>query len=258
VLIGTAQENSVVRRLAARLPVRVDPERITFDDGLVLPSRDRALGLVHYNPEAPDRLLFWVAATDPRAYAAGSLAPELLGRRTSFADVVVTSVERPALVRARSFDSRWRWLPDTAGAQLSSEDVPTWRELGRLTAESARRASGAAFAVAGPTLPSDDPAYVSGVTRLSDLLVTTPYAPVSVMTLQGSELRAASRALQGTELSIVPPPESAGLSPGERYRVALTPGLISPFAAATHLAPRDYEVTSLSLSEALRARFGRP
>lgn len=250
VLIGSAAQNSVVEKLAARLPAHYDHAKILFDDGMELPAEGRALGLVHYNPDAPDRLIFWVAADDPAAYAAGSLVPELLGAPLSYADAVVVRVTDPALVLTRSFDSRWHWVPREGSARLP-ETFGTSAALAGAIARSARRAAPADFTVAGLPRPGRVNAYEPGEARLADLLVQYPFEPITVMTLRGSELSAAAQAIAASDAHLEPSADLARIHPQREYRLALSAQQISPFVALTHLAPRKYVVTDTTLADAL-------
>jgi hypothetical protein len=257
VLIGSASQSSVVARIAAKLPVSYADGQIRFSDGTSLPSEDRALGLVHYNPQAPDRLIFWVATDHAAAYAAGSLVPELMGSQLNAADLVVASVAQPALVLARSFDSHWRWRTGRADSALLPVQGMTQLELGRAVARALRAAAHTDFALAAPRAPQA-PAYTPGITRLSDLLTLAPYAPLSVMRLSGQELLTASRTLERGQVRFEPPATSANVSPQKSYSVALTPALVRAFVPPTHLAPRDYRNTELTLADALRKGLPQP
>jgi len=252
VLIGTAAQNSVVAALADRLPVRIADGSIEWNDGSKLSSRDRALGLVHYNPDAPSRLLFWVASDDAAAYSAGSLAPELLG--ASGADAVVVRVSDPTLVASRSFDSRWHWLPREQSALLPAA-LASNADLGRAVAAAVRRAAPADFAVAGLPEPARASAYEPGEARLADLVAQNYFAPVSVMTVLGSDLVQAARAIAPSEASIEPAAELARVQPQRKYRLALSARQISPFVRLTHLAPLVYEQLDANVAQAL-GRFG--
>jgi len=254
VLIGSAAQNSVVAALAARLPVRYEGDRITWNDGRELSSADRALGLVHYNPDAPSRLIFWVAAADPAAYAAGSLAAELLGAFPTGADAVVVRVSDPVLVQSRSFDSRWRWLSREQSGLLPAELAQN-TELARAVAETVRRSAGADFAVAGLPESSRASAYEPGEARLADLLAQNYFAPVSVMTLSGKDLVQAMRAIATAPAELEPAPDLAHIDPRREYRLALSARQIAPFVRLTELAPRKYEVTDGSVAQAL-SRYG--
>jgi dienelactone hydrolase len=258
VLIGSASQNAIVARIAARLPVSYADGQIRFNDGTSVASEDRALGLVHYNPEAPERLIFWVAADHAGAYAAGSLVPELMGSQLNAADLVVASVASPALVLARSFDSHWRWRAGRADSPLLPAPGMTQLELGRAVARAIRVAAHTDFALASPRGEPDAPAYAPGITRLDDLLTLSPYAPLSVMRLSGKEILGASSALARGQVRFEPPLTSANVSPNGSYSVALTPALVRAFVPPTHLAPRDYRNTELTLVDALRAGLPPP
>jgi len=254
VLIGSAAQNSVVARLAARLPVRYEGGSIRWNDGRELSSADRALGLVHYNPDAPSRLIFWVAAAEPAAYGAGSLAAELLGAFPTGADAVVVRVSDPALVQSRSFDSRWRWLSREQSSLLPAELAQN-SELARAVAETVRRSAGADFAVAGLPESARPHAYEPGEARLADLLAQNYFAPVSVMTLSGKQLSDAVRAIAAAPAALEPEPDLARIDPRREYRLALSARQIAPFVRLTELAPRKYEVTDGSVAQAL-SRYG--
>jgi hypothetical protein len=254
VLIGTAEQNSVVAALAARLPVRIEGDEFAWNDGSRSSARDRALGLLHYNPSAPSRLIFWVASNDAAAYAAGALAPELLGAFPSGADAVVVRVSDPTLVASRSFDSRWHWLTRDQ-SQLLPAELASSAELARAVAGAVRRAAPADFALAGLPEPARPNAYEPGEARLADLLAQNYFTPISVMTLLGSDLMAAARAISPSEGVLEPEPDLAHIQPQREYRLALSARQISPFVRLTHLAPRKYEVVDGDVARAL-SRYG--
>ncbi|HEU4583567.1 MAG TPA: alpha/beta hydrolase-fold protein [Polyangiaceae bacterium] len=254
VLIGTAAQNSVVAAIAARLPVRLENGSIAWSDGSQLSSHDRALGLVHYNPDAPDRLIFWVASDDAAAYSAGSLAPELLGAFPSGADAVVVRVSEPTLVASRSFDSRWHWLSREQSALLPAT-LASNADLARAVAAAVRRAAPADFAIAGLPEPARTSAYEPGEARLVDLVAQNYFAPVSVMTVRGSDLLQAARAIAASEASIEPAAELGRVQPQREYRLALSARQLSPFVQLTRLRPRKYELLDTSVAQAL-GRFG--
>jgi hypothetical protein len=255
VLIGSAAQNSVVAGLASRLPVQYDTAKIDFSDGSELAAADRALGLVHYNPDAPSRLLFWVASNDVAGYAAGSLVAELLGSGLTGADCVVTRISDPTLVASRSFDSRWRWLSREASALLPGS-LSGRGDLARGVASAVRRAAAADFALAALPGVQRAAAFEPGNARLVDLIAQFYFEPVSVMTLPGSELAQVVRTLaEKPELRLEPEPDLARLQPKREYKVALSSSQISPLVSLTHLAPRKYQVTDTTVGKAL-ARYG--
>ena len=78
-LIGTERQNSLVASIAERLPVSLSETHIIFSDGETYAAQGLGLGLVHYNPDAPQKLIFWVASNDHRLYGADSPVPETDG-----------------------------------------------------------------------------------------------------------------------------------------------------------------------------------
>lgn len=250
VLIGSASQNSLVARLAERLPVRLEPDQIRFDDGARVPSADAALALVYHNPLAPGRLVFWVASNDLAYYRADALAPQLLGTFPTGADLVISRVSQPSVVELRSFDSRWRWVDHAASPALpaAAEDRAA---AARAIAESVRRAAQADFALALATAPGN-PTYTPSL-RVADLAALIYYEPISVMTLTGAELDAARRALAAKPEAFLQPLPPARLDPKASYRLALTARQISPLVSATHLAPKRYVMTDQDVAAALRS-----
>jgi hypothetical protein len=253
VLIGTAEQNSLVARMAERLPVRHDGGTIRFSDGTSLPAADTALGLVHYDPLSPSRLVFWVASPEAGAYRADALVPRTLGRFPTGADLVVTRVSEPRILLARSFDSRWNWLSREGSPALPAAGAEP-AGFARLLAETVRRVSGADFALALET-GEDGPTYAAGSVHASDLVGLIYHEPIAVMSLTGSELAAARLALGKNAQAHLQPEPSAKLDPKRSYRLALTARQLGPLFYATHLAPPSYRLTELELAATL-ARSG--
>jgi hypothetical protein len=257
VLIGTAEQNSLVARMAERLPVRYDGEAIRFSDGTSLPAADTALGLVHYDPLAPSRLVFWVASPEAAAYRADALVPRTLGRFPTGVDLVVTRVSEPRILLARSFDSRWNWVSREGSPALPAAGAER-AGFARMLAESVRRVSGADFALALES-GEDGPTYATGSMRTSDFVGLLYYEPIAVMSLTGSELAAARLGLAKNAQAHLQPEPNAKLDPKRSYRLALTARQLGPLFYATHLAPPSYRLTELELASTLaRSGFATP
>ena len=99
------------------------------------------------------------------------------------------------------------------------------------------------------------PAFAGGSVRLGDLTALLYYEPIGVMTLTGAELTSARAALATKPEAHLQPEPSAQLDPRRSYRVAISARQISPIVAATHLAPKRYELTQQEMATAL-ARSG--
>ncbi|HVU25939.1 MAG TPA: hypothetical protein VHE13_17540 [Opitutus sp.] len=279
VLIGTTGQNSVVRRIAAQLPVKITDDEIVCSDGVTFPAASSALGLVYYNPLAPDRLIFWVASTDSQTYAAGSWIPQLMGGGDTIAptpyggDFVVADATKPTLVTARAFDSRWRWSDPHDGPRLP----PTFAAYGNLATVEGHAmlmATGADFALVDLAHAPTDAAFAPGYTRARDLLPLFYYSPIGEFEASGAELaemfrhlaaaRPANPAIAPTTLKIVTasdagPAETTETSPPElnahrHYRVVIPVSALWAFSEATKMAPTSYRLASVSVAGAL-SRF---
>jgi hypothetical protein len=256
VLIGTADENALVARIAERLPVTFSSERIEFDDGVRVPAAGATLRLVYQNPEAPERLLYWVASNDARAYGPNGPMHEGLALSSHANDARVTVDSENRLVLARSFDSRWRWLK-REHSPLLVPDENTWAAAARGLSEAARRITGAAFAVVSTfrTAPGTA-AFSPGVTRVSD--VTPYFAPLSVARVTGRELAAIAAAFAEYEqagddyvASIAPAPSAGAPEPDRIYSLVATPDGVADLAITARATPRALEMTDWTLADAI-------
>ena len=265
VLIGTAAQNTVVARLADHLPVRFSEGVITCSDGVKLPGAHNALGLVHYNPLAPDRLIFWVAADEPAAYAAKSWIPLLMGGNPVVfgADLLVMDATAPRLVAARSFDSRWRWSPGREASPLLPDTLKTQREFTVKYGAAIRRAAGAEVALVGSCFPATQAPATAGITRVGDLTPLFYDLHLAVCEMTGATLMEMARtaAAQPEQQLFVYPSggiEEGRLDPARSYRVVLSVDLLWTFSGLALLGPRNYQQTDLLVTDALERFLARP
>ncbi len=261
VLIGTAAQNSVVARLADRLPVRFADGTINCSDGVSFPAAGNALGLVHYNPLAPGRLVFWVASDNPATYAANSAIPLLMAGGPAFAvgvDLIVARATGQTVVATRSFDSHWRWTPGRETSPLVPPSIKNYRDLAAALGSAVRKSADADFALVGLLGPVTDPAVVPGLTRVSDLgPLYFHYVPVGVFEATGAELAAMAEKLAtpadptAKPVYFEPAVGAAKLDPARTYHVAIPIDVISPFTTLAQLAPRNYRLTDLQAFDAV-------
>jgi hypothetical protein len=264
VLIGTAAQNGVVARMADALPVRFSDTGVTCSDGASFRGGRLAMGLVHYNPLAPGRLIFWVASGDPAAYAGNSAIPLAMsgGERVpnpanAFgADLVVMSAASPTLVAARSFDSRWRWVPGRGESPLVPGNIANPRDLSRAVGEAIRRAAGADFALVKTDIPLLPPSATAGVTRVSDLVPFFSNTPVGEFEASGAELLEIARLAAAKDPGLVMPGlDAARIVAARAYRVALPVNVLWYFSVAVQPAPRNYWITGLDAGDAVERFF---
>jgi hypothetical protein len=262
VLIGTAAQNAVVARLADQLPVCFADGAVTCSDGVKFPGRHHALGLVYYNPLAPDRLIFWVASDDPATYAANSIVPAVMAGGTAVPgsavgiDFLVMDATAPALVAARSFDSRWRWTPGREVSPPWPASLKTHQDFSVAMGAAIRRATDADFALVGSYGPAAQAAVTAGTTRVCDMALRFYYLPIGVCEMSGTEIlevdRRADAAKDALMLISRSPQIGAGKIQASRvYRVALPIDVLWTLSELAKMAPRPYRQTDLFVGDAL-------
>lgn len=257
VLIGTAKQNRVVARMADQLPVTVGGGAIACRDGVRFDGAHRVAGLVHFNPLAPTRLIFWVASEDPAAYRAGA-GPTVLTSGTSMAgalcggDLIITDATAPVLVATRSFDSRWAWTDARDSSPTLPPERATHGALAGALGEALRREFGADFAFVETRGPRDQPGIVPGLTRVSDLRSLYYFSPVGEIEVTGAELKEiADRVSPAPEVALVPALPAAGLEAARTYRVVLPAEQIWTFVRLTHRAPAHHRLLDRGVADAV-------
>lgn len=265
VLLGTAEQNRVVARLAGGLPVRIESGEIHCDDGVSWSFTDRAMSLVYYNPLAPARLIHWVAADDVAFYQPGRAVPfdgYVWGQTP---DLAIGRASAQQAVGARQFDSRWRWEADYADSPLLTEAQSTHGGQAAILGEALRRAVDADYAIVGGRGAADELEWSAGVSRWADVIALPRARHVMVCTLGGDELRAVAAALAREDpkraCRFVPAFEAATTDAGRRYRVVVSADDLWSFSQQTQLDPPDARLVDLCVNNAIlraSARDGRP
>jgi hypothetical protein len=250
VLIGTVQQNSLVARLAGQLPVRWADGKISCSDGLELGGTNQAISLVHFNPLAPQRLLYWVAS-DLAAFYHGARGASIV----TGADLLVFDLTQDRLVVARSFDSRWHWDASRATSPLVPATLLSRHEADVAVARALRRATGADFVFAR-IATNLSPTFVLGTTRLSDAIPFCFYQPIGLLDMSGTELLEAEQrrkadAKEEWPCPLYPSLDPAKIEPGRRYRVAVSADDTWSFAHTFKITSSSFRMTDLEASDVL-------
>ncbi|PTY08535.1 hypothetical protein DB347_02850 [Opitutaceae bacterium EW11] len=257
VLIGTAAQNRVVARMAARLPVSFADGAITCSDGVRFASAHRISGLVHFNPLAPDRLVFWVASDDASAYRADAF-PTLITSGVSMSgspcsgDLIVGETATPTLVATRAFDSRWNWSGRHDASPLLPPSLATQGALTEALAKAVRRVCAADFGFFERSADATTPAVVAGETRLEDVRSLYYFTPIGELELSGAELKSLMAAMAADPLLAVSPAYVAEtVNPDRTYRVAMPVDTIGSLARVGHQAPARHRLLDADVGEAV-------
>jgi len=265
VLIGSASENRLVARMADRLPVSLDHKGVRCSDGERYEGAGLALGLVHYNPLAPRRLVYWVAGDSPEVYAPRSFIPGLMGGTTfrapaPIADLLVAKAGQPTIVAARSFGSRWTWSPRAQASRLLPASLRTQGDLNQAAALAIRRSAGTDFCLFMGSMDDSTPAVQPGVTRVSDLALLATTNPVARFDLDSQELLAALAKLDALPADkrpqFYPAIDKTMVEAGRIYSVAFPSDLLAVIPGTLHIAPPSYRLLPFPVSTALTDSLG--
>jgi hypothetical protein len=187
-LIGTAKQNSVVAKLSKDLPVKIKDGRIVTDDGLSWDYTDCAVGLLYYNPFAPNRLIYWAGSDSVDFYQTGT---PLLGFQywdMAAPDLLVLHATDEQIIAARRFDSRWVWEKGYADSPLMDKELCIEVKYDQYVAKRLRQKTGADLTLYTTIWQSSKPAYSPGQTRQMDALAMPYYERVVMMELSGQDI----------------------------------------------------------------------
>lgn len=255
VLIGRQDQNRLVARMADRLPVRFDGW-ITCSDGKRIPSAKAVMGVYHYNPLAPHRLLYWVSAERPEDYRPNHFLMRLQDQSYTGPDLLVVQDDPPRIVLTRGFTSRWEWNPEPEKASLLSRTDCLYGNMVKAVSEAERRAVGADFSLAAMTAPPLFELFTPGVTRWSDIATLDQNTPIAVFSLKGSELldHDAGFKSQGSGLRFLPEPNEGEIAPGRSYRVAMPASfdIMQRLINLRNRVPADFELTDVKSRQAVQ------
>ncbi|MBN1867326.1 hypothetical protein JW916_08535 [Candidatus Sumerlaeota bacterium] len=276
-LLGDARQNSVVARIAGRLPVHIDSsakgKRVRTDDGQAWDFDDRAFGLLYYNPLAPKRLVYWVASDDVDFYRPD--ASLMRRQRWDIAppDFMMMSQDGEKTVAARRFDSRWNWEKGYAESPLANAKLAPTQRWSRAWGEAMIEATGADLALVPERRPATDPDFATGETRQMDLATFEYDMRIAVMDITGEELVAALDAFEEHRRKVaerelkpgeagesarredtyrfVPEPSPGSIQKARSYRVALHPWTVGDYSDKVNGNPPSFRLTDQTTREAI-------
>ncbi len=263
ILLGDATQNAVVAQLAGGLPVSVAERTVRADDGFEWPFEGRAMGLLHYNPRQPQRLIYWIAADTADFYRAETPLMEMQGWSAAGPDFLLVHATERQTVAARRFDSRWRWTAGYAESPTVSDKL-CQRKAGVFEfAKMLRRAAAADFSVIGEDWSSTHTLFAKGETRLADIAALEYESSIGVAELTGAEILAAAERLNPRlekgerSLVLLPTPEPAAIDRERLYRVAMIAWDAGEFAGAMQTDLARFRLSETPLLEAIRRFYDK-
>jgi len=256
-LLGDARQNAVVAQLADKLPVRVEDGKVLSNDGFAWDFKDRALGLLYYNPLEPQRLVYWIAADTIEYYR--PLAPLMDERSAAPADFMISAADKSQIVAARRFDSRWNWEPGYGESRAIRTAVTTEADSVIAFAHAIRRAAVADFAlVAAADWNSTRP--VASETRRMDMTAVHYDERITAMDITGREILDAAELIENNRSArghigrFIPMPQPETIDEERTYRVAMGPMTMWEYGKLTKTNPASFRITDVTVKDAI-ARF---
>ncbi len=262
VLIGTAEQNSIVAEIADKLPVQLKQNSIKCSDGIDWGIRNAAIGLSFYNPKAPKRLIFWVACNNPEFYQPESKVLQRMVLSDVVPDMVVASLKNEEVVASRFFDSHWQWEPGYEKSRFCSPHIRTNKQMAKEMAKVLRRATGSDVSLVYIPENPDDLLPSAGLKRIADLTADNYYLPVAEMTLTGKELLAYQEWLKqnppeyGGWIEFYPKIIKLAFRENELYKVSLYPYVLWDMADITiQYPPHEYKITDMQAIDVIEQYF---
>jgi len=264
VLIGTADQNTIVQRMEKQLPVKDEDLTLTTSDNFSYTKDDAAWALIYYNPLAPQKLILWIASDEASFYQPGALLPKELFSHGYGADFVILGPDG-TVSTARSFDSNWNW--SAAYRQSSVLPASMSSKAGWATAQAnlLRDLGSADFGAAAMEYKAeweltDSFQAKEGVTRYSDLALLNYQNRIYRLELTGTQLQKAQKKVNEAERDF-PCLMSANFSDtkleaDQTYTVAFDHDSLPGLVKLLGFLPQDVQWTGISESEAIN-RYGR-
>jgi len=237
ILIGGASQNAVTKRIAARLVAQEKSGKIVIDGKLSYDLAGCGYMLYHYNPLAPDKLVYVIASGEEGFYKFRNGILDAALAEGWPLDFGLFDVDSRRLVRAISWNRDWK----PAARFIDSPKLPGqfanadgyWREMAAALRDAARADFAVCFNPAG-----EDRARVcfdTSAATWADLEVLSARQTVLAAEVTGAELLTiASAAQAGSRFEIVPAPPSASINPAKKYTIALLDELSGPLARIRH------------------------
>lgn len=254
VLIGKADENQFVRKMRDKLPVQFGKE-IVCSDGVQLPGKGSIIGLYFYNPLAPKKLIYWVAADNPSAYRPYSFLFQLQNDSPCGTDLLVVQENPPKIVKVRRFDSRWNWSSVFENSARVAENENTFGKVFERLAEAIRTATGSDFALQAVQAPPELQAGLLGITQWADFASLDLTTPIAVMKLKGSLILSHQKgfAERGSRLRFYPIADE-NIKPDKIYQVALSASYnqIQQLINLQNHVPDSFEILDMTVFEAMK------
>ena len=273
-LLGDANQNSLVGRIHDQLPVKIEDERIRTNDGFSWDYAGRGFGLLHANPLASGRLIYWVAAQDAAFYRAGKIAPlqtmmDYQGSIEAPADFMIMDTEQRTLIAARRFNSRWNWEAGYNKSPILGQSIAVGGPRATEVADAIRETAGTDIgSSAGQDWYSFGFETMPGVTRKMDVAAMYYGDRVGLLDASGEQILKADAAFRNRERNpkepdaewyqmcrFVPAPDGANIETTRRYRIAFPEWAAFTFGRYSGIPTDSFQITNIYVRDAIETNL---
>ena len=257
ILIGTAEQNSVVARIADKLPVSLANGKIDSNDDLSWDFTDRGLGLLYYNPLNPKRLIYWVASNESDFYRPKQPLMLIQGWDERGEDFQLINVNKYQRIAGRNFDSRWRWVAGYSQSPMLPDSLCSWDGFDAAMKKAIQLGTGADYVLTYMNDYEYIPYWAEQETRLMDVVAyahahTTSLA---VLNLSGAKIKKHQAQLEadkrGNKMEFALGPALDQINPSRIYTVGLLHSTIWGYVQKTKTNPESFSVIDNSFSDTL-------
>ncbi len=253
VLIGKASENQLVAQMQKQLPVHFS-QKILCSDGIELPGEGSIMGLYFYNPLAPAKLIYWVAADNPTAYRPYNILFQLQDDNPCGSDLLVVQENPPKIVKVRHFDSRWNWSDAFKNSAPITEKENSFGYVFEQMAKAIRMATGSDFTLQAVQLPPELQAGITGITQWMDFAALDMTSSIATVPLKGAQLLNYQKGFteKRSNLRFYPAIDEK-IDPEKVYQVALSASIpqIQQLINLQNQVPDSFMMTNMTVFEAI-------
>ncbi len=254
VLIGKASENLLVAQMQNQLPVQFD-QKIICSDSLELPVQGVVMGLYFYNPLAPAKLIYWVAADNPAAYRPYSMLFQLQNDNPCGSDLLVVQENPPKIIKVRHFESRWNWSEAFKNSARITENENSFGNVFEQIAKAIRMATGSDFTLQAVQLPPELQAGITGITQWMDFAALDMTTPIATVQMKGSLLLSYQKGFAEKRFNLRFYPAIEEKIDSEKvYQVAMSASYsqIQQLINLQNQVPDSFMITNMTVFEAMQ------
>jgi len=259
ILIGSPAANSIVARIAGQLPVAIEEGQVTTDDGITYLLKDRMMGLLYYNPLAPQRLIYIIVCENPDFYQAGIKPMEAKRWNPSGYDFSIRPINSYGVVAGRNCKPDWSWEDGYLDSELLPANLCTNNEAyAQFITRVLQHTTPTDFLLMGNQW--DDIPFSSGEARWMDMTSHPMCYRIQAFRIRGDLFKKHLEIINNLKpdylervLRIIPSTDPDDINPEKYYQIsAIMPWHISDYAQSVRWNPEKPILYDLRWQDAVK------